>query len=897
MARKKARPRLWLVDGTSNIFRAYYALRGGFTTSDGLPTNAIYGFTSMLRKLIRDEEPEYLGVCFDRGEPTFRHEEFADYKANRPEPPDDLVPQFEWVQKITEAYNIPVLDREGWEADDLIGTLASQAVEAGFDVVIVASDKDLFQLVSDHVTVMNPHKDNLMMDAETVEEIFGVRPDQVVDVLALMGDSSDNIPGVPGVGEKGAKQLLAEFESLENLLAHAGEVKRRSYRESLESNAELAHLSKSLATIRLDAPVQFDPEAMRLTEPDIARLRELFRRLEFGSFLGELQPDAATAGARYRALTSERELKKFLTRVRKVGRVSVDLETTGIDPMRAEILGIALAVEPGEAIYVPVRHQKGASRQVAPEKALALLKPVLEKPGVAKVGQNCKYEYVVFRRTGIRMRPISFDTMVAAYLINPSRSHKLDDLAGEYLDYKMIPYTDLAGKGAKQVTLDQVELDRVVEYAGEDADIALQLADVFGPKLESAGLAPLFETLEMPLLPILGEMEHTGVRIDTGHLEEMSGRMEKDLARVEKRIHREAGVEFNINSPKQLGEVLFDTLGIAPRRRTAKTKAYSTSQAVLEELAADHPICARVLEWRSLAKLKGTYVDALPALVHPDTGRVHTSFNQTVAATGRLSSSDPNLQNIPVRTEVGREIRRAFIPEDGRVLMTADYSQVELRILAHLTGDPVLTRAFSDGEDIHARTAAAIFGVSAHLVSDEMRRRAKAINFGILYGMGPQRLAREQGIPFKDAQAFIEAYFRQFADVKTYIDETTAFAEKEGYVKTLLDRIRYFPELKAGDRVARQQALRAAVNTTIQGTAADLIKKAMIDIHRRLEESRLHARMIIQVHDELVLEVAEKEIDAVASLVRESMEGVHPLNVPLTIDLGWGPSWLEAKAP
>jgi len=896
MAPKTERPRLWLVDGTSNIFRAYYALRGGFTTRDGLPTNAVYGFTTMLHKLIREEEPEYLGVCFDRGEPTFRHEEYPDYKANRPEPPDDLIPQFPLVQEVTAAYNIPVLDREGWEADDLIGTLARQAVEAGFDVVIVASDKDLFQLVNDHVTVMNPHKGNLMMDAGTVKEIFGVRPDQVIDALALMGDASDNIPGVPGIGEKGAKQLLDQYDDLENLIAHADEVKRKSYRESLKANTDLARLSRRLATVRLDAPVDFEPETLRLTEPDVPRLRELFKRLEFNTLLKELRPDAESSAARYRAVTTEKGLRDFLETVREAGRVSVDLETTGVDPMRAEILGIALCVTAGEAIYVPVRHREGVTRQLSPETALKLLKPVLEKKGVAKIGQNAKYEYVVFRRAGVRLAPIAFDTMVAAYLINPARSHKLDDLAGEYLDYKTIPYTDLAGKGVKQVTLDQVELDRVVEYAGEDADIALQLADLLAPRLEAAGLAPLFESLEMPLLPILAEMEHTGVRIDSKHLEKMSGRMEKDLARMEERIHQEAGVEFNINSPKQLGEVLFETLGIAPRRKTAKTKAYSTSQPVLEELAAEHPICVHVLEWRSLAKLKGTYVDALPALVHPETGRVHTSFNQAVAATGRLSSSDPNLQNIPVRTEVGREIRRAFIPREDWVLMTADYSQVELRILAHLTGDPVLTRAFAEGDDIHARTAAAIFGVSKDLVSDDMRRRAKAINFGILYGMGPQRLAREQGIPFKDAQAFIEAYFRQFADVKAYIESTIAFAEKEGHVTTLLDRIRYFPELKGGDRMARQQALRAAVNTTIQGTAADLIKKAMLDIDARLARGRLAARMIIQVHDELVLEVPGPEIEKVASLVREAMEGVHPLNVPLTIDLGWGPNWLDAKA-
>ncbi|MFQ5766588.1 MAG: DNA polymerase I, partial [Acidobacteriota bacterium] len=889
------RRRLWLVDGTANIFRAYYALRGGFTTRDGTPTNAVYGFTSMLRKLLREEEPEYLGICFDRGEPTFRHEEYPAYKANRPEPPEDLIEQFPLVKEITEAYRIPALDLGGWEADDLLGTLAHRAVVAGLDVIIVASDKDLFQLVNDHVKILNPYKDHLLMDAAVVEEQFGVPPERVVDLLALMGDSSDNIPGVPGIGAKGARQLLAEFGSLDALLDRANEVKRRSYRESLLANREKAELSRRLATIRLDAPVRLDLETLKRAEPDEARLKDLFSRLEFSSFLKELQETADTAGASYRLVTTLKDLKAVLRKARDRGRLSVDLETTGVDPMRAEILGVALCSSPGEAVYVPVRHEVGAGGVLAREKLFSLLRPVLEDPALGKVGQNLKYEYVLFRRAGIRMQGIHFDSMIAAYLLNPSRSHKLDDLAAEYLDYRMIPYTDLAGKGAKQITLDQVDLKRVVEYAAEDADIALRLADLLGEKLTGCGLNDLFRSLEIPLLPILAEMEFMGVRLDVDHLARISDQMEDDLSRIEAQIHAEAGREFNINSPKQLGEVLFREMGIAPSRKTARSGTFSTSQPVLEELAVNHPICAKVLEWRSLAKLKGTYADALPALVHPETGRLHTSFNQTVASTGRLSSSNPNLQNIPVRTSIGREIRRAFIPAEGFVLLTADYSQVELRILAHLTEDPVLCEAFRHGEDIHARTAAEIFGVDRNLVTDEMRRRAKTINFGILYGMGPQRLAREQGINLRQAQAFIKSYFDRFKRVKAYIEETSAFAQKEGYVRTLLDRVRFFPELKAGNRMARQQALRAAVNTTIQGTAADLIKKAMIDIDRRLSAGRLRSRMLIQVHDELVLEVPRAEIDAVSGLVKEAMEAVHTLAVPLTVEIGWGPNWLEAK--
>jgi len=570
------RPCLWLLDGTFFIFRAYFALRGGFTTRDGMSTNAVYGFTTMLRRLMAESAPEYLAVCFDRAEKTFRHEEYPEYKANRPEPPEDLVPQFDLARQVAAAYNLPALDRAGWEADDLIGTLAHKAVAAGFQVVVVTSDKDLFQLVNEHVRVMNPGKDDLMMDAEKVQEIFGVRPDQVIDVLALMGDASDNIPGVKGIGQKGARKLLEEYGSLDNLLAHADQVKGKAG-AALAEHAEDARLSYRLATINTDAPVEFDPDSCRVGEPDRERLRELFTRLEFQSLLAELRPDAGSSGADYQVVTTATELKKIISQAEKAGRVSVDLETTSVDAMTCEILGIALAVEEGKAWYVPVRHKEGVKKQLTPEKALSLLKPLLEGEKVAKIAQNAKYEYLVFRQAGIRLGNVAFDTMLAAYLLNPSRSHKLDDLAGEYLDYRMIPYSDLAGKGAKQVTLDQVDLERVVEYAAEDADITLRLANLFAPRLKEAALDDLFTTLEMPLLPVLAEMEYAGVRVDVDHLKGIGVQLEIDLARIQTEIHAAAGREFNINSPKQLGEVLFQDLGIKPRRKTAKTKAFSTS--------------------------------------------------------------------------------------------------------------------------------------------------------------------------------------------------------------------------------------------------------------------------------------------------------------------------------
>ena len=896
MSAKSSRPRLWLVDGTANIYRAFFALRGVFTTRDGMPTNAVYGFTTMLRKVLKDVEPEYFGVCFDRSETTFRNEMYEEYKANRPETPEDLVRQVPLVKEVTAAHNIPVIELEGWEADDLIGTLARQATEAGFDVAIVASDKDLFQLVNEHVRVMNPHKDNLMMDAAKVKEIFGVRPDQVVDVLALMGDASDNIPGVPGIGEKGAKKLLEEYDTLDSLLSRAGEVKRKSYRESLQENVKLARLSQDLATVRTNAPIDFDRDALRYNGPDVDRLREIFTRLEFTSLLKDLGPGPSAAAGTYEALTTEKDVKTWLDGARRAGRLSFELETDSPEPMRSEILGVALAAEESRGAYVPVRPHAGGDAFITLQKVLDLLGPVLQDPQVDTIGHDIKFAHVVLRRHGIEPAPSAFDTMVAGYLLNPSRSHPLEDLAMEHLGVRLIAIGELAGTGVKAVTLDRVEQDRVAEFAGANAESVLRLAEVMAGKLREADVEVLFEQLEMPLLPVLAEMERAGVRIDTGHLAEMSARMEADMERIAAGIHEEAGVSFNINSPKQLGDVLFNQLGLAPRRRTAKTKAFSTSQQVLEDLAADHPICARILEWRSLAKLTGTYVDALPGLVHPETGRVHTRFNQTVAATGRLSSSDPNLQNIPIRSEIGREIRRAFIPANGHVLLTADYNQVELRVLAHLTRDPVLVDAFHNKEDIHARTAAEIFGVAQDLVTDEMRRRAKAVNFGILYGMGPQRLAREQGISMKNARLFIASYFARFSRVKEYIDSTIARVEEEGRVTTLLGRVRFFPEINSKNRMARQQALRAAVNTTIQGTAADLIKKAMIDIDRRLKQAGMNARMILQVHDELVLEMPEDEVDAAAVLVREAMENVHPLDVPLSIDLGHGPNWLEAKA-
>ena len=887
-------PRLYLLDGTANVFRAYYALQG-LSTRSGLPTNATYGFTTMLRKLVQDERPEYLGVTFDTAAPTFRHKEFEEYKAHRPPPPDDLVVQFPYVKKVCEALRVPTLEKEGYEADDLLGTLARQASERGLDVVIVTSDKDMLQLVDEHVSVLNPHKD-IRYDPQTVEKLFGVRPDQVVDVLALWGDASDNVPGVPGIGEKGAKDIIRRFGSLEAALAAADQVERKSYREGLQNHSDKARLSQRLVTIDRNAPVELDLDSLRAGEPDNAAVVELFKELEFTSLIKDTSPSAHTVSADYRAVRSVGELDTLIEEIGRSGQLSVDLETDSVDPLRARLVGIALCVRPGSACYVPVGHRHpGPGGQLTPGQALERLRGVLEDPKIAKIGQNIKYEITCLGKHGVNLQGVSFDSMVASYLINPSRrTHNLDDLAHEFLNYKTITYEEVAGSGAKQVTLDQVDVDRVTIYACEDTDIALQLRDALEPRLRKGALEELFETLEMPLIGVLAAMETAGVRIDSGFLAGMSKEIETETSRLEREIIEMAGEEININSPRQIGALLFEKMNIKPLRRTRKSKAYSTDQEVLEELSHQHPIAKKILEYRTLTKLRSTYVDALPALINPDTGRVHTSFNQTVAATGRLSSSDPNLQNIPIRTEMGRRVRRAFIPDEGSVLLAADYSQIELRVLAHMADDPEMVASFRKGEDIHRRTAAEIFGAAPDLVTAEMRRAAKAINFGILYGMGPQRLARDQGIPLADAQRFIRQYFERFPRVKEYIDDTIERVERDHQVTTLFNRVRLFPELDSAHRGVRQQVLRQAVNTTIQGTAADLIKRAMLELHGRLNREGLRSRMILQVHDELVLEVPEKEVEIVGPLVRSAMEGVYPMRVPLRVDLRTGSNWMEA---
>ncbi len=891
--------KLYLIDGSSYIYRAFHAIRD-LRTSKGVPTNAIYGFVAMILKIVREAKPDYFAIVFDSRGPTFRDGLFREYKANRPPMPDELVPQIPRIRQVVEAFRIPAISLEGYEADDLIATLVKKLDAPGLEFVVVTGDKDLMQLVSDRVRLYDPMKDKYS-GPEEVREKFGVGPDKVVEILGLAGDAIDNIPGVPGIGDKTAKELIQAFGSIEGVLENLERISGEKKKQNLREHAEAARLSKKLATLADDAPIQVSLAALAPAEPDRAQLSELFREFEFSRFARELAPEKTISYQEYKTILAAEELDRVLLEVPKAPRLSVDLETVnpqipGVTPVGAEIVGISLSLREHEAFYIPVAHRYlGVPRQLPRDLVLAKLQPILENPEIPKVGQNIKYDYEVFKNYGITLAGISFDPMVASYLLNPGKAiHGLSELALEYLGHTIISYKEVTGTGGKRQPgrgFDEVEVERATVYSGEDADLALILSGLLEKKLKEENLDGLFRELELPLIPVLAEMEWAGVKLDLELLKKLSAELAAELKIREEEIHRLAGEEFNINSPKQLAEILFEKLKLPVKKKT-KT-GYSTDVEVLSELSELHPLPKNLLEYRNFFKLKSTYVDALPGLVNPRTGRVHASFNQAVTATGRLSSSDPNLQNIPIRTPEGREIRRAFIAEEGHQLLSADYSQVELRILAHLSEDPILIESFEKGEDVHQRTAILIFGDAAESL-DELRRRAKVINFGIIYGMSAYGLAKELGVDAKLAQAIIDDYFQRYRGVKSYLEKTLAEAREKGSVSTLWGRRRPLPELKSPDRNTRNFAERMAINTPIQGSAADLIKAAMLRIAGRLKESCSRARMIIQVHDELVIEVPEKELKTVRELVREEMEGVIKLRVPLKVDINSGPNWAEA---
>ena len=905
------RPTLYIVDGSSYIFRAFYAVRP-LHTATGIPTNAVFGFTSMLQKLLRQSGAEHIAVAFDPPKPSFRKAMSADYKAHRPPTPPDLIPQMGLVREMVRAFNIPTLELDGFEADDVIATLTVKATAAGYDVRIVSSDKDLMQLVDEHVALLDTMKDKLIGVAE-VREKFGVEPAQVVDILGLMGDASDNIPGVPGIGDKTAAQLIQKYGSVEGVLAHIDEIPGEKRRENLRNHAADARLSRELAVLRTDIDIPFDPEALRCRPPDRPALAALLRRLEFQSQLRDLElsglaaelpepagtPRAEVAPpkierARYGVILEGAALTEVLEKCRAAGRFSLAVAATHEGAMRAHVCGLALSWAPGEAFYVPFSHRYlGAPAQLAREVVLAACKPLFEDAAVAKVGHDLKRSFILLRRLGLDLAPLSCDTMVAGYLLDPGKvSFAEDELARDELAHVMLTYAEVAGRGKAENELDTVTVEQVGAWACERAETALLLGLRYAPRIEVAELHSLWTDVELPLVRVLGRMELAGIKVDTDILAGLSRQMGELARAAEARIFAEAGGELNINSPKQLQELLFTRLGLKPTKKTQT--GYSTDSEVLEELAHVHPLPALILEYRSVTKLRGTYVDALPALIHPETGRIHTSFNQAVAATGRLSSSEPNLQNIPIRSELGREIRRAFVAEPGNQLVSADYSQIELRLLAHASGDATLTSAFQAGDDIHARTAAEVFGVAREAVTPELRTNAKAINFGILYGMGAFRLARELRIPQKEAQAYIDQYFGRLPGVKRYIEEALAQARRVGYVRTLLGRRRFLPELSSQNHNLRTGGERIAINTPIQGSAADLIKVAMVRIQRLLDQRGLATRMLLQVHDELVFEAPLGEVEELLQLVRAEMEGVAELTVPLQVDVRAGRDWAEA---
>jgi len=891
---------LYLLDGSAYIYRAYHAIRAGLTNSKGLPTNAIFGFTKILTKMMTEKTPAYLAVSFDMKGPTFRHDLYTAYKSNRPPMPENLVMQLPYIKKVVRGFNIPILEVAGFEADDVIGTLARQAEAAGFTVVIVTGDKDFFQLVTEKTSIWDPMKDTFT-DLASLRQKFGVEPLQMIDVMGLSGDTSDNIPGVPGIGPKTALTLIHRFGTMEDLYQAVETVTQKKQQENLVNFKDQAFLSRDLVTIRTNAPVRFEPSAFERSTPDAKALSAIFKELDFQEFHRAFSHAAADDNdapeKRYTAVLDARALTTLVRRLAAGPMFALDTETTALDPMRAELVGISVALEENEAYYIPVGHRYiGAPDQLPRETVLETLRPALENPAIRKIGQNLKYDWIVLDRCGIRLAGVFFDTMVASYLIDPSkRAHNLDRIALDLIGHKTTTYEDVAGKGKCQVGFDQVLLEKAVPYACEDADITLAVYGLLHRKLEDLGMLPLMETIEVPLIPVLKDMEMRGIAVDRDKLISLSRRFQGQLAVLESEIYDRAGERFNINSPQQLGEILFDKLRLPVQKKTKKKTGYSTDVEVLTSLAEHHELPAMILRHRTLTKLKSTYADALVELIHPETGRIHTSYNQTVAATGRLSSSEPNLQNIPIRTEEGVEIRSAFVPREGWTLVAADYSQIELRLLAHYSNDAILIEAFREEEDIHSRTAAEIFQIFPQMITPELRRQAKTINFGIIYGMGAFSLSKELGISRKMAQTYINNYFARYKGVRAFIDQAIASAEKTGMTSTLLGRLRQIPEIRSANRNIRGFAERTAVNTPIQGTAADLIKLAMIRIDQRLKKHELRSAMLLTVHDELVFEVPPEELEPVRDLIRDAMENVWPaLKIPLKVNIGIGQNWAEA---
>ena len=893
-------PPLILVDGSSYLFRAFHALPP-LTSSKDQPTGAIYGVINMLKKLVEEYQPEHMAVVFDAKGKTFRNDLYKEYKAHRPPMPDDLRTQIEPIHQLVDALGYPRIVVPNVEADDVIGTLAKQAEAAGYDVLISTGDKDLAQLVTDKISLINT-MNNAISTPESVQEKFGVPPEKIIDYLALIGDSADNIPGINKVGPKTAVKWLTQYESVENIIEHADEFKGK-VGEYLRDGLEQLPLSYQLATIVCDVELDEGPDDLNLKPADIDNLKELYSEYELKTWLAELGGSTTATSAEassnveteYQTVLTQADFDQWLDQLKQADAIAFDTETTSLDYMKARVVGVSFAVEAGKAAYVPFGHDyEDAPDQLSEDTVLGNLKPLLEDPSVNKLGQNLKYDAHVLQNHGIHMTGMSDDTLLESYILDSTKRHDMDSMASRYLNIDTIHFEDIAGKGAKQLTFNQIDLEQAGPYAAEDADITLRLHQHISAHLESEPtLQKVYQEIELPLMPILQHIERNGVKVDAQMLADQSHQITERLAELELQAYAEAGEEFNLGSPKQIQAIFFEKLELPVIRKTPKGQP-STAEDVLQELAEDYELPRLILEHRGLSKLKSTYTDKLPLQIDETTGRVHTSYNQTGAATGRMSSSDPNLQNIPIRSEEGRRIRKAFVADEGNCILAADYSQIELRIMAHLSGDQSLLEAFRDGKDIHRATAAEVFDVALDKVETEQRRAAKAINFGLIYGMSAFGLAKQLNVTRYQAQDYIDLYFERYPGVKDYMDSTREQAHDTGYVETLFGRRLYLPEINSRNGQRRQYAERTAINAPMQGTAADIIKRAMIMVHNKLQSSDINALMIMQVHDELVFEVAENQVDALSELLHTEMESAADLNVPLLVDIGVGTNWDEA---
>ena len=891
---------LYIIDGHSLLYKAFFAIRG-LSTRSGIPTNGVYGFAQMLLRVIRESKPVYLCVTFDSKAPTFRQDLYPEYKANREVMPDDLQMQIPYVYKMLDALKIKYLTMDGYEADDIIATLVSHAETKGWETRVVTADKDLFQIVSTQTHILRFGKNEIEeFDPPAVKEKMGVGPEQIADLLGLTGDTSDNIPGVPGIGPVTATKLLKDFGTLENIINHAPRIENQKWREKIMNNMENARLSRQLATVKKDIPFNLDIQSLTYTIQITPEVKALFEELEFRtllSSLGETKKEESDRARKtyYRILRTAEELKAYIYEASRSEILAIDTETTSSDPFRCQLVGVSMSFKPGEAVYIPIGHRESVAggNQISLKEMVRILSPVLKSPDVKKCGHNIKYDIHVLRKVGLEIENIFFDTMLSSYLLNPDKtSHGLKTLVPEELDIPMRPITSLLGAGKNSITMDMVPVQDAGDYACLDADATLQLMYHNDPKLKAEKLDHLFSALEIPLIPVLAEMERSGIAIDAAYFKNLSLQTKMELEKLESECYEIVGHPFNLNSPRQVSSILFEEIKLTPMKKGKM--GYSTDVTVLQALSKVHSLPMKLLEYRKYEKLLTTYIDVLPRQINPETGRIHTSYIQTGTATGRLSSRDPNLQNIPVRTPQGREIRAGFVPGyKDWFLLSADYSQIELRILAHLSGDETLIKAFQKGEDIHELTAIKIFGCIKDFITSEMRDAAKTINFGVIYGMSAHRLANDLDIPRTSAKKFIDDYFKTYSGVKSWIDHTIEEAREKGYVTTLLGRKRYVPDLRSSNKNIRAAAERIAVNTPIQGTSADMIKKAMIRIHHRLKKEGLSSKLLIQVHDELIFEVPDKEIEILKPLVTEEMEGALPLRVPVKVGIKIGANWAE----